>query len=45
MARQLRYKETMPLLLETLEEEKATVEKLTLLALQGGGNEKAAAAR
>lgn len=45
MARQLGYKDAVPLLLETLEEEKATDEKLTLLALQGGGNEKAAAAR
>ncbi|WP_411851317.1 ferritin-like domain-containing protein [Stenotrophomonas sp. LGBM10] len=43
LARQLGYKAALPLLLETLEEEKATDAKLTLLA-QSGGNAAAAAA-
>jgi ferritin-like metal-binding protein YciE len=43
MARQLGYADALPLLLATLEEEKATDEKLTLLAEQGG-NQKAAKA-
>ncbi|UXA54653.1 ferritin-like domain-containing protein [Xanthomonas prunicola] len=43
MARQLGYVDALPLLLATLEEEKATDEKLTLLAEQGG-NQKAAKA-
>jgi len=43
LARQLGYKDAVPLLLETLEEEKATDQKLTLLA-SGGGNAKAAKA-
>ncbi|MCC4633148.1 MULTISPECIES: ferritin-like domain-containing protein [Xanthomonas] len=41
MAKQLGYTDALPLLLATLEEEKATDEKLTLLAEQGG-NQKAA---
>lgn len=41
LAKQLGYKDALPYLLETLEEEKATDEKLTLLAEQGG-NQKAA---
>ncbi|APP75451.1 ferritin-like domain-containing protein [Xanthomonas vesicatoria] len=41
MAKQLGYADALPLLLATLEEEKATDEKLTLLAEQGG-NQKAA---
>ncbi|KOR46667.1 hypothetical protein ADT25_06160 [Xanthomonas oryzae] len=36
MAKQLGYADALPLLLATLEEEKATDEKLTLLAEQGG---------
>ncbi|MCC8538324.1 ferritin-like domain-containing protein [Xanthomonas codiaei] len=44
MAKQLGYADALPLLLATLEEEKATDEKLTLLAEQGG-NQKAAKAR
>ncbi|OUL16239.1 hypothetical protein B0X78_04765 [bacterium AM6] len=43
LAKQLGYKDAVPLLLETLEEEKATDEKLTLLA-KSGGNAKAAQA-
>ncbi|KLD69812.1 YciE/YciF ferroxidase family protein [Xanthomonas pisi] len=43
MARQLGYADALPLLLATLEEEKSTDEKLTLLAEQGG-NQKAAKA-
>ncbi|MBM9912134.1 MULTISPECIES: ferritin-like domain-containing protein [Stenotrophomonas] len=43
LAMQLGYKDAVPLLLETLEEEKATDQKLTLLA-SGGGNAKAAKA-
>ncbi|PPU77206.1 MULTISPECIES: ferritin-like domain-containing protein [Xanthomonas] len=43
MAKQLGYADALPLLLATLEEEKATDEKLTLLADQGG-NAKAAKA-
>lgn len=42
LAKQLGYKDALPLLLETLEEEKATDEKLTRLAEQGG-NQRAAA--
>jgi ferritin-like metal-binding protein YciE len=41
LAKQLGYKDALPLILETLEEEKATDEKLTLLAEQGG-NQRAA---
>ena len=41
MAKSLGYKDALPLLLETLEEEKATDEKLTILAEQGG-NQRAA---
>jgi ferritin-like metal-binding protein YciE len=41
LAKNLGYKDALPLILETLEEEKATDEKLTLLA-EGGGNEAAA---
>jgi len=43
MAKQLGYKAALPLLLETLAEEKATDDKLTLIA-EGGGNEKASKA-
>jgi ferritin-like metal-binding protein YciE len=43
LAKQLGYKDALPLLLATLKEEKATDEKLTLLAEQGG-NQKAAKA-
>lgn len=43
MAKQLGYADALPLLLATLEEEKATDEKLTLLAEQGG-NQKASKA-
>lgn len=43
LAKQLGYKDALPLLLETLEEEKAADEKLTLLA-KSGGNAKAAPA-
>lgn len=42
MAKQLGYDKALPLLLETLEEEKATDEKLTMIA-KSGGNAKAAA--
>jgi ferritin-like metal-binding protein YciE len=42
LAKQLGYRDALPLLKETLEEEKATDEKLTLLA-EGGGNQRAAA--
>lgn len=41
LAKQLGYKDALKLLLETLEEEKATDEKLTMLAEQGG-NQRAA---
>ncbi|PJK00490.1 hypothetical protein CO641_00415 [Lysobacteraceae bacterium NML91-0213] len=41
MAKSLGYKDALPLLLETLEEEKATDEKLSILAEQGG-NQRAA---
>jgi len=44
LAKQLGYKDALPLILETLEEEKATDEKLTLLAEQGG-NQRAAQER
>lgn len=44
LARQLGYEEALQLLLETLDEEKATDEKLTGLAL-GGGNQKAESGR
>lgn len=43
LAKQLGYKEALPLLIETLNEEKATDEKLTKLA-EGGGNQRAASA-
>ena len=42
LAKNLGYKDAIPLILATLKEEKATDEKLTLLA-EGGGNEAAAA--
>lgn len=42
LARQLGYRDALPLLEATLEEEKATDRKLTLLA-EGGGNQRAAA--
>ncbi len=41
LAKQLGYRKALPLLLETLEEEKATDQKLTLLAEQGGNQEAA----
>ena len=41
LAKQLGYKDALPLLLETLQEEKATDEKLTMLA-KAGGNAQAA---
>lgn len=40
IAKQLGYRDALPLLLSTLEEEKATDEKLTLLA-ESGGNQQA----
>jgi len=40
LAKQLGYKDAIPLLLATLKEEKATDEKLTMLA-EGGGNQAA----
>lgn len=43
LARQLGYDKAVPLLEATLEEEKATDEKLTMLA-EGGGNQRAAQA-
>jgi ferritin-like metal-binding protein YciE len=44
LGKQLGYDDAVELLLETLEEEKATDEKLTMLAEEGGANEEAAAA-
>jgi len=44
LAKQLGYKQALPLLLETLQEEKATDEKLTMLAEQGGNQAAAAQA-
>jgi len=41
IAKQLGYKDALPLLQATLKEEKATDEKLTMIA-EGGGNQKAA---
>ncbi|MGY1457349.1 MULTISPECIES: YciE/YciF ferroxidase family protein [unclassified Luteimonas] len=41
LAKQLGYTDAIPLLQATLEEEKATDEKLTMIA-EGGGNQKAA---
>lgn len=41
LARQLGYKKALPLLQATLDEEKATDEKLTMIA-EGGGNQRAA---
>lgn len=41
LAKQLGYKDALPLLLETLQEEKAADEKLTLLARSGGNAEAA----
>lgn len=41
LAKNLGYKDAVPLILETLKEEKSTDEKLTLLA-EGGGNQAAA---
>jgi len=43
IAKQLGYKDALPLLQATLKEEKATDEKLTMIA-EGGGNQKAAKA-
>lgn len=43
LAKQLGYDDALPPLLETLEEEKATDEKLTMLAEQGGNEEAAEA--
>lgn len=43
LARQLGYDKALPLLEASLEEEKATDEKLTMLA-EGGGNQRAAEA-
>lgn len=43
LAKQLGYKDAIPMLKATLEEEKATDEKLTMLA-EGGGNQRAAQA-
>ena len=42
LAKQLGYRDAIPLLQATLKEEKATDEKLTMLA-EGGGNQRAAA--
>ena len=42
LAKQLGYRDALPLLKETLAEEKATDEKLTMFA-EGGGNQRAAA--
>ena len=42
LAKQLGYRDALPLLKKNLDEEKATDEKLTLLA-EGGGNQRAAA--
>lgn len=44
LAKQLGYRDALPLLLATLEEEKATDEKLTQLAEQGGNQRAAQAA-
>ncbi|MBD9368426.1 DUF892 family protein [Xanthomonas sp. XNM01] len=44
LAKQLNYTDALPLILETLEEEKATDGKLTQLAEQGGNEEAAAQA-
>ena len=44
LARHLGYKDVIPLLEETLQEEKATDKKLTMLAEQGGKNDEAAGA-
>jgi ferritin-like metal-binding protein YciE len=44
LAKNLGYKDALPLLLETLEEEKETDRKLSLLAEKGGGNQRAAQA-
>ncbi|MGY1408948.1 MULTISPECIES: YciE/YciF ferroxidase family protein [unclassified Luteimonas] len=43
LAKQLGYRDALPLLKQTLEEEKATDDKLTMLA-EGGGNQRAARA-
>lgn len=43
LAKQLGYRDALPLLTESLKEEKATDEKLTMLA-EGGGNQRAAQA-
>ena len=43
LAKQLGYRDALPLLKETLAEEKSTDEKLTMLA-EGGGNQRAAQA-
>lgn len=45
LAKQLGYKDALPLLLETLKEEKATDEKLTMLAKSGGNAEAAQQSR
>lgn len=44
LGKQLGYEDAVELLAQTLEEEKATDRKLTMLAEQGGANEEAAAA-
>lgn len=44
LAKQLGYKDALPLLLETLQEEKATDEKLTLIAKSSGGAQASKAA-
>jgi len=45
LAKQLGYTDALPLLLDTLKEEKSTDEKLTLLAKSGGNAEAAASSR
>ncbi len=45
LAKQLGYTDALPLLLDTLEEEKSTDEKLTLLAKSGGNAKETAASR
>lgn len=45
LAKQLGYTDALPLLLETLKEEKSTDEKLTLLAKSGGNAQAAASSR
>ncbi|KRG43361.1 hypothetical protein ARC20_09955 [Stenotrophomonas panacihumi] len=45
LAKQLGYTDALPLLLDTLKEEKSTDEKLTLLAKSGGNAQAAASSR